>query len=67
MLATKSPFKSKTLWFNVITALVVIATFFGYTPNATVANEVSGFLLLASPAVNFALRFFTKQPIVNPS
>lgn len=60
----KKPFyKSKTVLFNGITILVVIATFFGYTPNQELAEQASNVLIAITPIANLALRFVTKQPV----
>lgn len=63
---TKQWFKSKTLWFNVLTGLVFVATyFFGYTPNDALtynlAQVVTSPLFVA--AVNFTLRLLTKKEL----
>lgn len=60
---SKSPFTSKTIWFNALTILVSIATFSGYVPNQELANQTTAILLASSPAVNFLLRFITKKEI----
>jgi len=67
MPVTKPFYQSKTIWFNVLTIIVVLATGLGYTPNAQIAAQTSQVLLLASPVVNAILRFYTKQPIVSQS
>jgi len=60
---TKNWYKSKTVWFNGLTILIAVATFFGFTMNQDLFNQVSVVLLAMSPVVNFALRLVTKQPI----
>lgn len=62
-MSMKSIFKSKVIWFNAVTILVVVATFFGYTPDQELAVKTSNILLLLGPAINFALRFFTSKPV----
>lgn len=55
----KSPFKSKTLIFNIIAAAVIVAGMVGYdqfTPDES-------FIALVVAVGNFALRFVTKEPI----
>lgn len=59
----KSIFKSKTVWFNALTVLVIVATFFGYTPNTELAETVTGLLVALTPIVNIVLRMVTKQPV----
>jgi hypothetical protein len=59
----KSIFKSKVLWFNALTVLTVIATFFGYVPDQEVADNTSAILLALNPLVNIGLRFFTKKAL----
>lgn len=60
----KSWYKSKTVWFNILTVLVVVASFFGFTPNQELSEEVSGYLLVLSPLINLLLRFITTKGIV---
>lgn len=55
--------KSKTVWFNSLTILVVAATFLGYTPDQKVAELTSNTLLLAAPLINIVLRKLTSKPI----
>ncbi len=59
----KNKLQSKTLWFNGLTILVVIATAYGYVPDQDVADTTSNLLLALSPLVNIALRFLTTQPL----
>ena len=66
-MTSKSWYASKTVWFNALTILVAVATYFGFTPNQAVANYVSIGLVGVSPFVNLVLRFFTKQPIGSPA
>lgn len=56
-------YQSKTIWFNLITILVVVATFFGYTPNQELADDITLFLITMSPAINFALRLITNKGV----
>lgn len=54
----KSPFKSKTLWVN---AVMAVLAFF-----PSVADNVSSEqVMMLMGAVNFVLRFFTKQPVID--
>jgi len=60
----KKYYQSKKWWFNVLTILVVVATFFGYVPDQEVAEKTTGVLLTFAPLVNLVLvTFFTKKPI----
>lgn len=59
----KNFLKSKTVWFNILTGLVVVATFFGYVPNESVSSTVSGALLALAPLVNIGIRFVTKTAV----
>lgn len=59
----KKAIHSKTIIFNALTVIIVIATFFGFTPNPEVAEMTSGTLLALAPIVNLVLRFVTKEPI----
>jgi hypothetical protein len=55
-------YESKTVWFNVIAALVAVAGFFGYTdfvPDPRIAEMIAGVAAL----VNLYLRFRTDQAI----
>lgn len=60
---TKRWYKSKTVLFNALTALVVIATFFGYVPDQDFAQNVSGILIGLAPVINIALRAVTTKGI----
>lgn len=59
----KSLFKSKTVWFNLLTILIALATYAGYTPNQELAQNVATGLIMVSPVINILLRWVTKQPI----
>ena len=59
---SKSIFLSKTLWFNVLAVIVLVAGHFGYAefkPNDDLLILV-GVLV---PIVNVVLRKITKQPV----
>lgn len=60
---SKSFFKSKTFWFNVVTIIVTIASVFGYAPNEQLAEETANIMLLINPLVNVVLRFYTKKEV----
>jgi len=59
----KKALASKTIWFNGLTVLMVLATFFGFTPNEEVAEMTTQILLAFAPMVNVVLRFVTKEEI----
>jgi hypothetical protein len=57
----KSIFKSRTLWFNVLALIVMVASNFGFEMKPTQeVNEIAGIIIAL---INFGLRFFTKLPI----
>ena len=61
---TKTIWKSKKFWFNALTIVTVVATFFGYTPNQELADQTSVALLTFAPIVNLLLTMFaTKKAI----
>lgn len=55
--------QSKTIIFNTLTILVVVATFFGYTPNQELSDTTASILLALSPLINIALRFVTDKKL----
>lgn len=59
----KKIYQSKTVWFNVVTLIVVFATFFGYTPNQDLAEQATTILIALSPLINLVLRFVTDKAI----
>lgn len=62
---TKKWYTSKTVWFNALTVLVTVATFFGYVPGdyQHTANQVSTALVFLVPLVNIVLRAVTTKAI----
>jgi uncharacterized membrane protein len=62
---SKSIFKSKVFWFNLLALVVLFASQFGYT--GVVSPDIQGYVEVFMPAillvVNIALRFVTKQPV----
>lgn len=62
----KSWYQSKTIWFNVLTIVIAVSSYFGFTPDQAVTSQVSVFLIAAAPIVNIALRFFTTKPVASP-
>jgi hypothetical protein len=63
---TKPWYTSKTIWFNGVTVIIAAATFFGFTINQDLFNNVTAFLVAISPVVNIGLRLVTKTPIATP-
>jgi hypothetical protein len=59
----KHTYQSKTIIFNTLTVLIVVATMFGYTPNQELAENTSAILLALAPLINIALRFVTDKGI----
>jgi uncharacterized membrane protein len=63
---SKKPWLSKTYWFNILAAIVLVATVFGYTgefSSQEVADKVNAFLPLITIIGNLILRKVTKQPV----
>ena len=58
---TKSWFLSKTLWFNILALVVMVAASFGYTGELPADWAVFAPMLIV--VINLILRFVTKQPI----
>jgi len=56
-------YRSKTIIFNVLTAVVVLATMLGFTPNQEVAEVTTGLLVALAPIVNIILRTVTNKSI----
>jgi hypothetical protein len=56
-------FKSKTIWFNALTIIVAVASYYGWTPDPDVTTGVAHFLVAIAPAVNLVLRFWTRKAI----
>lgn len=60
---SKRWFASKTVWFNVLTIVVAIASYYGWTPNEALTSVVAGLMVAVSPFVNLLLRFITRKAI----
>jgi ABC-type uncharacterized transport system permease subunit len=60
---SKSIFKSKTAWFNVLTIVITVATMYGFTPNQELTDKVAALMVVLSPVINLILRFVTKKPV----
>lgn len=59
----KKIYQSKTIIFNTLTILIVVATFFGYTPDQELADNTTTILLALSPLINLVLRFVTDKKL----
>ena len=59
---TKSLFKSKTIWFNILALLVLVAGQFGFTEfqPASWVTEIGAVIVIS---INLFLRFKTSQKI----
>lgn len=61
---TKTIWKSKKFWVNILTIIVAFAAHFGVTPEPELTGQVATAMILLSPAINLVLTmFYTKQPI----
>ncbi len=58
----KSILLSKTLWFNVIALIVLVAGSFGFT-QAEIDPNLETYALVIVTVVNILLRLVTKQPV----
>jgi hypothetical protein len=67
MSTSKPWYASKTVWFNAVTIIVAVATYFGFTPNQALFTGVSSFLVAVAPVINLGLRFFTTTAIASPA
>lgn len=61
---TKTIWKSKKFWFNTLTIITVVASFFGYTPDQAVADQASTLLVTFSPVVNLLLTMFATKTAI---
>ena len=59
----KTIFKSKVFYFNILTVLMAVATYFGYIPEQKLAEQTSEFLFAVAQIVNIILRFYTSRPV----
>ena len=59
----KQFYKSKTVIFNALTILICVATYFGFTPNAEIAEQTTALLIALTPVINLVLRTYTKEAI----
>lgn len=62
----KKFYASKKFWFNALTVVTVIATFFGFTPDQELAEKTSTLLVALSPVVNLILTAFFSKKGVEP-
>jgi hypothetical protein len=71
MQETKGLLSSKTFWFNVISALVLVAGYFGYadhvpdTQMAGIIHAIMPVVVALLPVGNLVLRLFTKAQITS--
>ena len=74
----KSYLQSKRFWFNALTVVLAVASYYGFSPDPQVTNGVANTLVVASPIVNLLLTMFasktgialslpsTVNPVINP-
>jgi len=65
-MAPKSWYKSKTVWFAVLTVLIGIAGAFGFgefAPDASTMQVIETVTLVVVGLGNLLLRYLTKEPI----
>ena len=55
--------KSKTIIFNVLTVIVVFATYFGYDTNTQLAEQTQAIILALAPLINLLLRARTYEAV----
>lgn len=70
MKEVKPFYKSKVLIFNVISIVVMVAGYFGFsefTPNAEYLDTATKVMAAILPLANIALRFFTDKGVVMQS
>jgi hypothetical protein len=60
---SKKIYRSKTFWFNALTVLVVVASFFGYEQNQELATDVQTFIVTFNPLINIVLRAITNKAV----
>lgn len=63
----KPIYKSKTVIFNTITIITVVATMFGYVPDQELADTTASILIGLSPIINIILRLMTDKGISMPT
>lgn len=56
-------YRSKTVWFNVLTGVVAVAAYFGYVEDPETTARVEQVLPVIVTVVNLILRFSTKRPL----
>lgn len=62
----KNWYASKTVWFNVLTLIVSVASAFGFREFvADPAVDQAAFVMVV--IINLALRFVTRQPLGKPT
>lgn len=63
----KPIYKSKTVIFNTITIITVVAVMFGYVPDQELADTTASILIGLSPIINLILRLMTDKGISMPT
>lgn len=59
----KSWLHSKTIWFNFLTVVIVVATFFGFQEDPEIAEQSRAIIVSLAPLVNIILRIVTTKAI----
>ena len=65
-MSSKDWYKSKTLWFAVLTVGLGVASAFGFgefAPDEASAETINTVILVVVGGVNLVLRYLTKEPI----
>lgn len=65
-MSSKAWYKSKTLWFAVLTVGLGVASAFGFgefAPSTVDAETINTVILVVVGGVNLVLRYVTKEPI----
>jgi len=60
---TKRWYTSKTIWFNILTGVVSLATLYGYRDNPEIAANVAVMAGAFAPVINMILRMVTSSAV----